>query len=520
MRLELPRVPSSVYSAIGLALVPVLASFFMRISVVGTFLVPPGVDTGNWLTRANILIGQDVAGRGLEYPPLFFLILNGFRMLFDDFWALKILGALSSALPGIPFFFLAREFCRDRSAFVGAVLFTFAEGISEMMAWGGYPQLLGMFFATASFLFAVRALRRPTRLNLSILALTTSLVAGTHHFTIVYLLLAYAFFGLLLMTKHSITIKALEKIAWAGILTFALTIPYLGVYREMFVQAQGIYLPPVSLSWNDLTYVFRYGLWTWSSIAIASAIGCYLWLRRRHFIPIMLTSATVLAMVTIAYTVPLPDASRPFYFAYLPMCLAFCVFVDGSKPIISSIRTPGSIRKSVLGVSLLFYLVFSCTILGLYSYQRMLDSTRYYAFVGNDELEAFRWIRDNTSRDSLIATSGSDKVDFGASYGWWMTTLSQRGVFFTGDPRWFILADERKSVEAANLMFGANETLARSVILERHVGYLLLNKGRTTEYYRIRADEDCFELVFENSSTAVFRVRACYGYMGIPNVAA
>jgi len=55
---------------------------------------PPGSDYGNYLTQVEILRGNDLRGWGLRHNPIFFVLLDMFLRIFEEFTALKIVAIL------------------------------------------------------------------------------------------------------------------------------------------------------------------------------------------------------------------------------------------------------------------------------------------------------------------------------------------------------------------------------------------------------------------------------------------
>jgi len=68
-----------------------------------------GHDIANYLSTMNTLFGGDVAGFGLNRPPLIGLVLKPFTLVFGDLAGVKVLGVLLSLGQGKTFYLLAKR---------------------------------------------------------------------------------------------------------------------------------------------------------------------------------------------------------------------------------------------------------------------------------------------------------------------------------------------------------------------------------------------------------------------------
>ena len=78
-----------------------------------------------------------------QYPPLFFLLLSGFSfVIHDEVLALKLVAALLYAAQPLSIYAFARR-AGKLSGLVAAFASSVARLSTEMLGWGGYPNLLG-----------------------------------------------------------------------------------------------------------------------------------------------------------------------------------------------------------------------------------------------------------------------------------------------------------------------------------------------------------------------------------------
>jgi len=115
-----------------LILLIVIVSFTVYFVGLNRYKAPPGCDYGNYLTQVEILRGNDLRGWGLRHNPVFFVMLDIFLRLFEEFTALKIVASLVFAVIAIPFFLLARKLSGSRLvAVICTWLFVFFISNSE-----------------------------------------------------------------------------------------------------------------------------------------------------------------------------------------------------------------------------------------------------------------------------------------------------------------------------------------------------------------------------------------------------
>src|SRR5207247_9704206 len=64
------------WTTLGCLLLVSLVAFSARWTIEASHVGPSGSDYGNYLTNVAILWGNDVTGGGLQYPPLYLLLLT------------------------------------------------------------------------------------------------------------------------------------------------------------------------------------------------------------------------------------------------------------------------------------------------------------------------------------------------------------------------------------------------------------------------------------------------------------
>jgi hypothetical protein len=237
-----------------LTLVATLAiTFAVRYCTVAQHL-DMGHDIANYLSTMNTLFGGDVAGFGLNRPPLIGLVLKPFTLVSGDLAGVKVLGVLLSLGLGIPFYLLARRVCRPWIAVVITLLFVFTPDYSDLLTWG-YLTMFGIFFTMLTLFFLLLLLEKASKLNVFLTGASISFIAGFHQLSLAY---SVAMFSLLIIAMlvfdRPRIIANYKPLLAAVVVAVVLSVPYLPVYLRM-VQLQATTASPLSVSLTPLAQI-------------------------------------------------------------------------------------------------------------------------------------------------------------------------------------------------------------------------------------------------------------------------
>ena len=425
----------------------------------------PGADFGNYLAVVHIIEGNDVTGEGLRYPPLFFLALIPFIKVFGEMLALKVFSSVVASISCIPFFFLAKRWTRLSVAFGATVLFTFSKYLIDMTAWGGSPNFLAIAFMLTGFYFLDRALSESEnrrRFSL-IVGSMIGLVFLTYHLTLVIFLFTLLFLLIIeaVWARQRCRSALLPAYAWMIPSTVVLSIPAVSVYLRMqetassSLAASKVATLSSFIGPEGLQAVIGPFLIAWVIVYIFSA--CVIVLAIRH--PVKpghkesLLAATIFSPVTVAFLMVGDIPGRGLAFLTIPLflCVGLVVemlirkdahiarwsFPSRLKPVVFSIFSIGVLFMGVLGAIWLD------------------NAVEFYEIVGDGEIEAFDWIRDNTAAESTFATSGSalSYVKEGNVIGWWLQGYCERPTVMAGLRMYRLFQDEIESVVDMNRLF-------------------------------------------------------------------
>jgi hypothetical protein len=439
-----------------LLLLVVIVSFIVYFVGLNRYKAPPGCDYGNYLTQVEILRGNDLRGWGLRHNPVFFVILDVFLRFFEEFTALKIVASLVFAVIAIPFFLLARKF--SGSSFVTVIctwLFVFFVSNSEMISWGGNPNFLAFSFMLLTLFFFVDLMNEPSKKNWLLSGFFLSLVVGTHILVAIYLL--FSFFVFIIAT--TLANKGISKVRIKSLFLMILvaivfSLPYLSFYLNFFRNSSNelagfpLLSMQIPLTLDTILGLGEY--WPFSVIAIVFVLGLFAlskYIRKEHKINVLLLCSLFLSPLILALFTA--NSIRWIYFLPIPLFLCFGIYL---KDLFFDIKNSNKTIR-LLAICALAIIGFQITVITSY---HLRSATETYQFIGNNEIKALNWIKENTAPDAILATSGHPKGDIGGggnSYSWWVEGYSKRVCMPSGNLQYYSYQRQRDEVNITNRIF-------------------------------------------------------------------
>ncbi|MFQ5860789.1 MAG: hypothetical protein ACE5IG_04465, partial [Dehalococcoidia bacterium] len=225
---------------------------------------PSGSDPGNWLAFSHELFGERVKAAAATYPPVAPALVKWLSLFFPPLVSVSILGAATSVLIGIPFFLLVHQ----RAGILWALLFTpgvlFLGYSMEMLAWGGYPQLLSQALLLFTLYWLGKGLLENRRLFLVLGAASASLSVGTSTFGVVFLGVAVPLSLLFLVTQERLHVRkvALQVGVW-GALVVGMSLVFLPFYLNTIELQEGRAWNPHGYSLATSPAAFAYVFQEW-----------------------------------------------------------------------------------------------------------------------------------------------------------------------------------------------------------------------------------------------------------------
>lgn len=510
-------------------------SFTIRLAMLDRYVAPPSGDFGNFLTQANVLMGHDVIGQGLRYPPLYFLIQIPFIDIFGPMMGLKVLQAIVGTSCIVPFFLLAERRTEYGTAVVVTILFSFYQTFAEMTAWGGGPNFLAITFMLFAFYLLDDAYvnERSWKRDGILIGVLVGLIFETHHLTTVVMLGTLGLFLLFMLIwsnreRRTKTLKIAMLIAPVALIVSAPAIPiYLRMEADLASTLGAYHIASFtelfSINGGAILYLFSGPYWfAWIfvfSLGIM-AMTYALISRREPRAYYRLVTAAGVAPLILGLFVFSNAAGRILAFLPIPMMLATAVLVaefldrDPNRKPMLRITFPSRKFMSLAIVALL-------VLLSVTGIQWMSGAVDWYHPVEGGEKMALDWISQNTPSDAVFATSGKSLSGHkeGDRLAWWIEGYAGRTAVLAGSEKFRLFKDEIDMARDMNRFFAGTH------IFEN--GYLQASDNFPIEYrgnpeVAVRSEgvyEPAFFLndamhnisYFDNASSTTPEVETLYG---------
>ena len=450
---------------LGFPFATLLASFTI-LFVIRCCIVAQHIDMGNdiatYLSTMNTLFGHDVAGVGLNRPPLIGLILKPFTLIFGDLAGVKTLGALVSVAIGIPFYLLAKRVSRPWIAVAVSLVFVLMPAYSDMLTWG-YLTMFGMFFIMLTLYFLLRVLEEPSRLNIFFTGLSASFVVGFHQLSLAFFApLSLLLFVALLAFNRPNLIRNYKALMAAVAVAMILSTPYIPTYLKLLrLQPPAASDVPL-ISLTPMTQV-RDGLgfqvdpawlpWLLAILLLVPLAGVTLrstWHKDRNAVILLLVAFFYsLALILFVFPPPFLEINRrAHHFMYIPLWLLVSLSISylWSRQTVYRRKVPQWLPKLLV---VAFIIVLLSTTM-LQSWRRLQDGLDYYGYLDDTRRDTVEWIRDSTPQESSLAA-------YPQTFGWWIEAEAGRRTANVADRDTVPLEYLRERSLAAERLISRNQ---------------------------------------------------------------
>ncbi len=452
----------------------VFVSFAVRLALLDRYVAPPSGDFGNFLIQSNIILGEDLTGHGLRYPPLFFLMLIPFVKALGPTLALKVVQAIVASSSCIPFYFLAQRRMDYFAAASLTMMFTFSQTLAEMTAWGGSPNFLAITFMICSLYFIDLAFHSDVNLrrNAVLAGVFAGLVFDTHHLTTTVLATALAVFLVVMLVKSEwdLKIKTLKVFAMMAAAATVVGLPVIQVYLNMQEDvAAGIgsygladFDSLFSPRGGGFLYLFSGAYWfAWGFVFLLGGMMIIANLRTKpddkpYHLLILAVAVAPLALGLLVYGTA---SGRFLAFLPIPFLLGFGSFLtEVRKPGPTLGKIPFSQKQRTYVKTALLALIVVLSATGI---QWASGAVNWFHPIERGDMEALDWIKENTPEDTMFATSG--KLLSGHKEGdriaWWIMGYSERPTVFAGSEKYRLYIDETESTRDLNRFFAGTHVM-------------------------------------------------------------
>lgn len=425
-----------------------LVVFLVRFLTIYPRAGPPSEDLGGDLIVAHTYTESNPIFPHYRNaaPPLYYLlVVIPMITLFQPMLALKIVDSLLPSIIIFPFYFLAREIVRNRSAsLVGAYLFAFSEAFNEMMSWGGTLNLFAIFFALIGMFYISRVARQPNSREVILAALFISLTVGTHQLTALFVGLYLAVVGVIRLVRYR-TMPYKQYALLAG-LTVVFSLPYFPTYLSLargsvnIVSTSSLPINEAILTLLAVNAVTPYAQDLLLAVILGSVLAVVWATYPRRIVLVVLSSglASLLLIPFLNATI----YSRVAFFLPIPIFLLASVLL---ARLITTLRS----SKTRFKMLALFALAIIIGGLTFSDVNRLQSSTTYNQVLNDQTLQALNWIGSHTSRNQTVFTNYSEMGAWLAGYSE-RTTLSPRPIGYIVTAPDYVLTVAANAIDSGN----------------------------------------------------------------------
>ena len=445
----------------------ITATAFIRWRLDREAAYPTGLDGGNWLAFGHAIFGEHIRASSLVYPPLIPVITVASERLFGTYGGVQAVAYGAGAAPALGAYVLLYNWGLQWRAAVLAGFLAASAGTGEAMAWGGYPQLVGLgilplfILALDKFLTSQSLQTAIAPALLLLLALATSDFVGLFTLLVGFIYLVTRFW-LLARTRKG---NSVRNVLLGFGATVALALPMAPTYYALAAGTATNELVKLGARTSGTALDAFNGVIKdfsafWLAAFVVAFLAPVLLLMGRDRLPllsgaILVPSAALLAIGgenRIAYLVPLgivvglgawlellwklPDWARPSLHAALVICLA---------------------------IDVLF---------GTLYYASQLE---YYKVLDPNVVQGLARLSAVSGPNQVIAVSPAPN-DW--ELGWWVEGAAHRRSIYAGNPIWLSFSDEKTRNAIANNIFAPQNDVDQSRAEARLAGatYLFVAK--------------------------------------------
>ena len=496
----------------GVVLLLALLALFigLRWAMMSGEAAPPGSDGGNWLAFSKELFGDQVKAADAVYPPLFPLLVRFTQLFFSPLVALKVLGLATAAFLGIPVYLLLRTTLGPLPSAVIAAAVPFIDYNNEVLAWGGYPQLLGAAFLLFSLYFLLIGLYRDKAVFFVLSAVSAGLTVATHtlaslqlFMSLVSLLAIYIYsrWGSrsLLPKRRLVSLMLL----W-GLSFITLSLAVLPFYLDSISLMAGNPANPHQFdilnflgnfaSWRDENYM-------WLVVALICGAFSVSMVVKRQRIP--LAEAVVAILISALLGFAFLREIRSAHLLEVGLLLSAGVMATLISREKAS-RIGRLNRHRVRFSTAVFIVIFLIGVLTLGQFRSQLAFS-WFRVVDDQVLAGLDWVRANRNSGDIAVAS---ETPHGGILGWWVEGYADLPTYLAVDPRWLSFSEEKAQAEVAHhfLALESNASELRELAKTHDVRFLLLHKDSLDGQLSNLLDAG-FVPSFENEAIVVLKYR-------------
>lgn len=468
---------------------------------------PPGADIGlhnsviSSITQSgstNFLHDYYQMGGGISLTfPGYHIFASGIIMVtgMSSYVTQSVIVAMFSSLIVLVAYLITRAAWTESGALIVALLVALSRFDMEMLAWGGYPNVITLLLIPLTLYFYLQK----DRFSSTPFLLSTSILVGslflTHSLSaVVFVGITLATVILIMIAPKSLGTSRKHVIYWLLPMVGGaiLVSPFLAEAVPAYLSANAAFtgtadinsallstrILPLNLVlplFAILVLFFFLSKEYRGRFFSLPAIVFFMWL----LVPLVLTQGYLYGLYV--------DYNRFLYFVILPVMVLIGMFIDhGSLTFARVIDTyrvlSGQLQKTkkttnnlvakisrlitrktiyssfVLGLVLVIFLAFPIFM----TPWQAITVQSFYQVMDNSGYQAIQWAKQNTAVGSVFVSD--------ALYGWWLGGFAQRPTISAVDPQYLTVARELYPAKNASLLLDTDYMIDNGYIQVREDG--------------------------------------------------
>jgi hypothetical protein len=469
---------------------------------------PTGADWANDLVVGHSFLGNTVGNQGITYPPLIPLVLALLNTIIPISILTSFIAATAAVLPYVGVYLALRSFGPELAWVIAPLPLLIASSTSEMMAFGGAPQLIASACMPIVMVSAALLFDQPTKRRAIAFGVSLFLLAATSHLVLGQAFVALAFL-LIIETASDIKhflgkVRRSAKYFALGLLPLVLLVPiYVSLIPQLglsqTIGAKGALSPLARLQ-----FLTREDRPFWYICLFASMLVAYFAVSQRHTRLGLYVRAALSTLITALLFLLFTSDIRFSYLLPTAICFSLALvayFVTHQPASLWVHRINALITVAFLGSVALQFASASTLLTQQINFYGSLT-------VSSLDLRALNYIKSDTSPKSLFAvtsvTQGNNPV------GWWVEGYSERPALVQGSDSFLFYASQKKDSRIATDIFRSfPSATAFKVARSFKVNYLVVFRkwaqynAVATEYF---AHSHPSLVVFSNADILIVKV--------------
>ncbi len=518
----------------SLALCIFIFALLYRLLLLQTEIYPPGPDAGLHSSIINSMVlengnfswnyyhmgsGPSLTHPGFHFFTSFIWLMTGM----PDYLAQYLVATLFSSLIVLCAFLITRALWGlPFASLIAAFLATLSRYDIEMIAWGGYPNIITIMIISLIFYMFFRR-DTPSTILVAVSSLLIGMLFITHSLSVITFLciacpfLVLAFFASKESSKDKRTILMFVLSIFLGLLIAS---PFIAHVFPAYLEnvEEGMFTGAIDENRKAIVFTRMVSV----QLVLASLIPAFSFLifSKRYkgaffdktsllfslwvLIPAILTQSFIIGVYT--------DYFRFLHFLIFPLTVFFALLIDHISGFIA--KALGNFTQDVkapisLG-TLHSLLVAGFLVVSLLGFIPFFSSPSdgfsiadYYRVVYPPEFESIEWIKERTSTDAVFVSNHG--------YGWWISGFGQRVTLSATEPQFLIVPHEFEAAYIARTLLRTNFVLNNGFIeiwddgsyVGRYNPMLLINCTRLPEPHPMLYFNENEVTIFyrENTST-------------------